>query len=799
MGAVSDLVYGARILVRRPRYAIAAIVVLTLGVGASTAVFSFINAILLKPLPLRDPNGIVLVWETNRRNSQIPLSWPDLNDIRQQAASLSQTFAMTAGFFTMSGSDVPEQVTAALVSPEVFDVLGVTPARGRTLIEDDDAPGRDKVAVLGYQLWQERFGGREDVVGRQVTLNDQTYRIVGIMPHDFWFLARDFQIWVPFQPTADAKENRSAHVLFVAGRLKHGVTLRQAQAEVSSIAASLAQTYPATNRALGARVARLPDEILQNVQPTLTALFGAVLFLLLLACANLANLVLTHAVEREREIAIRVAMGGNRWRIVRMFLAESVLLAGIAASLGVFVARACIPAFASLFPTALPIPVPGLENVRIDRTALVFSIVVSIVTTLVVSLAPVLSATRVNPSDSLKEGGRTSGGRRNKFRRMLLATAEIALAVVLLIGAGLMTQSFLRLQNTALGFNPKQVLTMKTPLPRFRYPDNAARMLFYTSALERLRALPAVSSAGFIDVLPLSGVAGQVAVRLLSSAPDETLSALSRVADAAYFSVMEIPLRRGRLFAEQDGPGSAPVAVVSETMARQLWRSAEPIGETFILANGSTPIQVVGVVGDVRHWVGAAPEATFYRPYQQVSPSGASFVIRTSGPPLDLAVPAQQTIWAIDRDQPITYLRTFDSDLADQTWAQRLSAAVLGVFAVVALVIAATGVFGVISTNVAQRTREIGIRLAMGAEPRSIVRMVVLEMTGWILLGVGAGVVGTIAVTRFLGSILYGVTETDPLTFGSVVAVTIGAAIVATYLPARVASRISPMNALSIR
>jgi len=797
---LDDLRHAVRVLWFRPRFTLPAVVVLTLGVGAGTAVFSFVNAVLLEPLPYKNLDRLTLLWCTTPRTNQLPLSYTDVTDWKERTNAFERIAAVGVGFFTLAGADTPEQLIAARVSPELFDMLGASAALGRTLRVGDDAAGSERVVVLGHELWEKHFGGRNDVVGRQITLNDQTYTVVGTMPRSFWFLSKDFQAWVPFQPTPQQRQNRAAHSLFAAGLLRPGVTTQVAQDEVSVVAAQNARAYPASNDGIGSRVSSVTDEMLQTVRPTLSALSGAVFFMLLLAYTNLANLVLAHIGGREREIAIRVALGGRRSRIVGLFVTEAALIAAIAGTLGVLFARLCISMFASLFPTSLPIPVPGLENVRIDAATFAFAFLTSLLTAVAVSGLTVLAAAQSNPAVALRNGDATlAGGTSPRYRRMLLATTEIALAVVLLIGAGLMVKSFVQLQRTSLGFTPAQILTMNTPLPRFRYPDAQQRVLFYERTLDQLRGLASVRYVGLVNVLPLSGIAGQVAVRVLGAAgsPGAMLSALSRAADDEYFRAMRIPLRRGRLFAAADRAGAPPVAVVSESMARRLWPSADALSQTFLLGENPAPLQVIGVVGDVRHWIGAEPEPTFYRPYRQAAPDSAAFVVQTAGPPMAVASAAEQVIWSTDRDQPITYVRTFDTDIADQMWPQRLSAAALGMFAIVALAVAATGVFGVMSASVGQRSREIGIRVAIGADPPGIVRMVLSEAAGWIALGIGIGVAASVALGRYLRSVLYGVTATDPSTFGVIVALTAVTAILATYFPARRASRRAPMEMLN--
>jgi putative ABC transport system permease protein len=818
----ADLLYSIRSLLRRRRFTATAIVILTLGIGAGTAVFSFVNAILVRPLPYQDPDRLTLLWATFGRNNQVTVSWPEFESWKSQLRAFEQVSALGIGSFTLSGgaapgsaAPAPEDVIAGRVSPDLFQMLGVHPLLGRTLMAGDDAETADRVVVLGYQLWQQRFGGQRDVIGRAITLNDQVYTVAGVMPREFWFLLQDFQLWTPLQPTPAQRTNADARGLYVAGRLRADSSLAQARAELATVAGA-EQNTTATHAAaiLSARAVPLASELRAFVRPTLVALFGAVLCLLLLACANLANLLLTRGLERERELAIRLALGGTRARIVRLFMTESLVLALVSGALGVLLAQVSLPLFTSYFPASLPVPVPGLDDVRVDRMVLAFALVASIGTALLFSAWPALGAARANPNDALKaEGGSTSGRGLKRRGRMLLISTELAFAVVLLIGAGLMTRSFLDLQRAPLGFTPGGLLTLHASLPPARYAEPARRVAYVGQLIDRLRALPGVEQAGIVDTLPLSGTAGTVDLSLPSSAPpgvtggrDERPSALARAASADYFKTMAIPLRGGRLFTREDSADFEPVAIISETMARRYWPSPSAgvdgaIGQTFATRNAPAErLRVIGIVGDVRHWMGAAPRPTFYRPYQQAAPRSVALVLRTAGTdPMALAPAAQRAIHDVDALQPLRWVRTFDGDRGDQTWAQRLGSSVLGLFGIVALVLAATGVFGVMSTLVAQRTREIGIRTALGADPRAVVRLVLADATRWIGLGVALGVGGALLLTRYLASLLYGVTATDPLTFGGVAAAMLLVAVLASYLPARHASRIEPVDALANR
>jgi putative ABC transport system permease protein len=817
----ADLLYSTRALLRRRRFTATAIIILTLGIGAGTAVFSFVNAILVRPLPYHEPDRLMLLWATFGRSNQVTASWPEFEDWKAQLHGFERVAALGIGSFTLSGGAAagaaaapPEEIIAGRVSPDLFQMLGVGSLLGRTLMAGDDVATADRVVVLSHQLWQQRFGGQRDVIGRAIMLNDEVYTVAGVMPREFWFLMQEFQLWTPLQPTPAQRINRDGRGLYVAGRLRADTTLAQARAELATVAGAEQDTTAANApQVLSARAVPLQTELRQFVRPTLVALFGAVLCLLLLACANLANLLLTRGLERERELAIRLALGGTRARIVRLFMTESLVIALVSGALGLLLARASLPLFTSFFPTTLPVPVPGLDEVRIDRTVLAFALLASIGTALLFSAWPAIGAARANPNDALKaEGGSTSGRGLKRRGRMLLISAELACAVVLLIGGALMTRSFLDLQRAPLGFTPGGVLTLYAPLPPARYAEPARRVAYVGQLLDRLRALPGVAQVGVVDTLPLSGTAGSVDLSLPSAAADtraardERPSALARAASADYFKTMAIPLQRGRLFAAEDSAESQPVAIISETMARRYWPSAGPdgpIGQTF--ATTSAPalrLRIIGIVGDVRHWMGAAPRPTFYRPYQQAAPRGVSLVLRAANAgagAMALAPAAQRAIHDVDALQPLRYVRTFDGDRGDQIWAQRLGSSVLGLFGIVALVLAATGVFGVMSTLVAQRTREIGIRVALGADPRAVVRLVLADATRWIGLGVALGAGGAVALTRYLGSLLYGVTATDPLTFGGVAAGMLAVAVLASYLPARHASRIEPVDALANR
>lgn len=823
----ADLVYSTRALRRRGRFTATAVIVLTLGIGASIAVFSFVNAMLVRPLPYHEPDRLTLLWSTAGQSMQLPVTWPDFEGWHGQVPSLESLAALDIGEVTLASDTgagaiggAPEQVIAARVSPEFFPLLGVRPLLGRVLrgeaaAQDSDRPrghaGAEDEVVVSYRLWQRRFGGAADIVGRRIALGDRVATIVGVMPRTFWFLTQEFDLWVPLRPAPSQRANRQAHTLFVTGRLRPGATVARAQAELGAVAARVQEAANDPQPRGGVRVGTLDDELRQSARPTLIALSGAVSCLLLLACANLANLLLTRGLERQRELAIRLALGGSRTRIVRLFLTESLVLALVSGALGLLLAAISLPLFTALLPLNLPMPVPGLDDVRIDRTVLLFTLLAALGTATLFSAWPALVAARANAHDTLKAAGTTLGGGLAKRRgRMALISAELALAVLLLIAGGLMARSLIQLEQAPLGFTPDGVLTLNAPDTRAATaspdaPTDAARARTRIIARmqQRLGALPGVTHAGLVDTLPLSGASGRVALTVIApgtGGAGAPASALRRAASAEYFLAMDIRLRDGRLFEPRDTEDGAPVALISESMAREYWGSTNPIGRTFAVADDAGgPLRIVGIVADVRHWMGRAPAPTFYRPYLQAAPRSVSFVLRAEGDAMRLGPAAQRAIWEVEPAQPIRYVRAFDGDMGDQIWTQRLGTRVLALFALIALVLAATGVFGVMATLVAQRTREIGIRTALGADTRAILRLVMTDALRWIAAGLAAGVAGALLLTRYLGSVLYAITVTDPGTFAGVTLLMSAVAVLACYLPARRASRIAPVEALSER
>jgi putative ABC transport system permease protein len=793
-----DIRYGTRSLLKRPGFTAIALIALALGIGANTAIFSLVNAVLLRPLPFADPDRLVWVFGNIRNGgNRASVSPLDFLDYRQQNTTFEE-FAAQFSFpiaLNLTGNGEPERLSAAAVTGNYFQALGTKAALGRTFHLEDENPGHEQVAVLSYGLWQKRFAGDPNIVSKTVMLDGKKVEVIGVMPQDFNF-PQASELWIPinFDFSPEMKQ-RKAHFMRPIGKLKPGVTLAQAQADTDAIARRLEEQFPDSNAGWNLRLVSLREQLVGNTRPTLLLLFGAVGFVLLIACANVANLLLVRAATREREIALRTALGAGRFRIVRQMITESVLLSLVGGTLGALLAIWGVDLLVTLSAGSLP----ATAHVRIDATVLVFTFLVSVVTGILFGLAPALRTMKLNLSESLKEGGRTGseGGRRNRTRSMLVV-AESAIAVVLLIGAGLLIRSLIQLQNQNPGFDAHNVLTMRVDLSRQKYstPDKAAN--FFTQLESRLGGLPGVENVGFVTELPLSGqpndmpftVDGRPAVAI-----NDAFGADWRRVNQQYFNALRIPLLRGRNFTEQEVQQSAKVVVVSELLASQVFPNEEPLGKRLIMAMGKEPWEIIGIVGDVRHRaLGSQPYAAMYMPTYQTG--GTNLVIRTQGDPTNLAAAVRKEVQGIDPDQPLAAVRTMDQWVNRSVAEPRYRTVLLGLFAVLALVLASTGIYGVMSYSVAQRTHEIGVRMALGARRFDVLRLVVRQGMLLVVLGVGVGLAGAMALTRVMSTLLFGVTAKDPVTFVAVATLLTLVAFVACYIPARRATKVDPLVAL---
>ncbi|HXG65436.1 MAG TPA: ABC transporter permease [Blastocatellia bacterium] len=801
---LQDVRYAIRILFRRPGFTVVAIIALALGIGANSAIFSVVNAVLLRPLRYKNPGQLVWIRETNFAAGieSEPASPPNYTDWRSQNESFTDmaAFANTAAILTDAGE--PERIPGSAVTSNFFDVLGVNALLGRTFMPHEDQAGNQRVAVLSYGLWARRFGADPNIIGATVMFNGNPYTIIGVMPQDFQHpvpgARNPAQLWLPLVFDM-SQEHRRGDYLGVIARRKPEVSLEQARAEMQAIAARLEQQYPATNTGWSVSVTPLHEHFVGDVRPALLVLLGAVCFLLLIACANVANLLLARAAARQKEIAIRAALGAGRWRVVRQLLTESVILALMGGAGGLVLAMWGIEALQALSPETIP----RLNELSLDGRVVGFTLAVSLLTGIVFGLAPALQVSSPRLNETLKEGGRGSaeGARGNRIRSLLAAT-EIALALVLLVGAGLMIRSFLRLQDVNPGFRTERVLTTQLLLPRSKYKEGPQVAAFSTQLLERVGSLPGVEAAGLIDILALSGggnfLGFSVEGRPLPPA-GQNPDAETFVIGGDYFRTMGIPLMKGRLFTRQDNLDAPGAVIISETMARRFWPDEDPMGKRITTGNPQTGpwFTVVGIVGDVRHQeLSAEPYPQMYFPYTQRPRNSFTLVARTSSDPLAMVAAIRSQVQEMDPNQPLYNVRTMEQVLADSIGRPRFNTLLIAIFAVVALILATVGIYGVISYSVTQRTHEIGIRMALGARATDILAMVFKQGLKLALAGVAVGLAGAFALTQLMSSLLFGVTAADPITYVAISLLLTGVALAASYLPARRATKVDPMVAL---
>jgi putative ABC transport system permease protein len=797
-----DLRYALRMLLKNPGFASVAILALALGIGANTAIFSVDNTVLLQPLPYKNPKELVMVWE-NATHLGFPKDTPspaNFLDWRGQNTVFTGMAAMARKNFNLTGVGEPERLDGRRVSANLFDLLGVQPRLGRGFLPQEDTPGTH-VVILSHGLWQRRFGSDPRIIGQALNLNGESYSVVGGMPPGVgvprggnW---KD-QLWVPIAfPSEDAWSR--AHYLEVIARIKPGVTLKQAQAEMETIAAHLAQQYPETNLRIGTVVSPLHEEVVGDIRPALLVLLGAVGFVLLIACANVANLLLARAAVRQKEIALRLALGASRSRLTRQFLTESVLLAMLGAAAGLIFAVAGL----RILKTFIPDMISQAGSIGIDAKVLIFTALVAVITGLIFGLAPAAQAFNFNLNETLNEGGREgAGGSKGARLRGLLVIAEVAVSFVLLIGAGLLINSFIHLRNLDPGFRADHLLTAKIDLPEVKYPDQEHRTPFLDEVLRRVSALPGVQSAAIANNLPLTynGNSMYIAVEGIPDPPiDQQLDVIYRAIGPGYFSTMGIPLVRGRDFTDQDTAETSNTVVVSEKLAQHFWPAQDPIGKRLKPGlSDSGWREVIGVVKDVRQndFI-AAPKMQMYMSYRQLKDLAPNaLVVRTRVEPMSLATPLRNAVWSVDKDQPVSNIDTMENIVAGAVARQRFSTMLLGIFATLALVLAAVGIYGVMSYSVAQRTREIGIRMALGARRGDVLRMTVQQGLKLVVMGVAIGLVAAFVLTRVMTSLLFGISATDPVTFVSISLMLMSVAMFASYIPALRATKVDPMVAL---
>src|SRR2546423_211991 len=813
---IQDLRYGLRVLWKDPGFTLVAVLALALGIGANTAIFSVVNSVLLRALPYEDSERLVMIYAgSNPTQPEVngPLSYPDLLDYRNQSKTLEYVAGYQGvGTVIQSEGDEPERVRGTEVMADIFPMLGAKPALGRVFTREEDVAGAPPVIVISDGLWRRRFGADRNIVGREIKigLSGRSVTILGVMQPGFKFPAEATEAidyYIPFvsevmRSDSESMNNRDAVFISTVGKIKKGVTISEAAAEIQTIASRLQAQYPETNARRRARVISLHEDLVGNFRTALFVLLGAVGFVLLIACANVANLLLARAASRSKEIAIRTAMGATRGRVMRQLLTESLLLSLMGGALGLLLAMWSVDLLVKLSPANVPL----LSETSLDARVLLFTLIVSTVTGIIFGLAPALQTSKLDLAESLKEGGRSGseGARRNRIRSFLVVS-EIALSLVLLIGAGLLMKSFYRLLKTDPGYSPERVLALTIALNQKKFTAAASRAAFFTEAVSRIRALPGVESASVTRLLPLGESDIINSFNIVGRAPftpSEYHTARSYTIGSDYFRVLSIPLRRGRVLTDTDTKSSPPVIIINEAFARRFFPDQDAVGQRLTLDDDSghplPPREIVGIVGDVRFEKlndDVLPE--YYIPYTQAPASVMQIVARSSAPDAAALAPSvRAAIKSVDSNMLILETRAMDELVGRSVAPQRFNMLLLGLFALVALALASVGIYGVMAYSVAQRTHEIGIRMALGAQTSDVLRMILSQGMTMALVGVGLGLVAAIAATRIMRSLLYGISPTDTMTFAGVSLLLVGVALAACLIPARRAMRVDPMVAL---
>jgi len=793
--ALRDARYGIRQLAKAPGFTAVAVLTLAFGIGATTAIFSVVNGVLLRPLPYADSESLVRVHEVVPQYGLFSVAPANFLDWRRQNSVFDSIAAYSTTSATFTDAHGPDRIQGTLASWDLFHVLRVAPVIGRSFTEADDRPGAGNVIVVSHGLWQRRFGGDPNIVGQTVTVNGAPVTVVGVMPPDFYYPARTQEFWRPIA-IDPANASRGGHFLGVVARLKAGVTIDQAGVEMKAIAGRLATQYPDNNANESARVVLLQEQIVGAIRPALLTLFAAVGVVVLIACANVANLLLVRASVREKEIAIRTALGAGRRRLVVQMLSESLLLAIVGGALGILLGYGAIGPIQTLSAGSIP----RVADVTIDGRVLAFAAIASLVTGVLFGLAPAWQASRGGVASVLKEGGRSSSTSGGRWIRSVLLVAEVALSIVLLTGAVLLLRSFSRLTNVDPGFRSEHVLAFQVSLPATTYGEDPKRLAFYDALQEKLEAQPGVESAGFVQTLPLRGgyvlsfeVRGRPEAR-----PGEGASANYRAISPRYFDALGIPVVKGRVFTKQDAANGQHVAVVDEAFAKKYFPNENPIGQGLDIGNGTTGFfDVVGVVGDV-HYSGldATAAPTMYVPAAQDVFSSMWVLARTSGDPAGLAGAARQVVHDLDPDLPAYSMSPLATIVSDSVAQRRFSMLLLVLFSAVALFLAAVGLYGVVAYTVSQRTREIGLRMAIGAGPNDVLRLVVGGGMKLALIGVAIGIGAALLASQLVETMLFDVTPFDPASYVATALVLLAIAGLACYVPARRAMRVDPLVAL---
>ena len=798
---VQDIRYGVRMLRKNPGFTVVAVLTLALGIGANTAIFSVVNAVLLRPLPYEEPEELVRVYETwpARGEFRREHSAPNFLDIREQVQSLEHFEAIAPATYVLTGEGPAERLSGAVLTGKFLALLSVSPIVGRDFNPEEVRPGGPRATLLSHAYWSRRFGADPSILGKNLMLDGDEYTVVGILPSDFYFPGIGADVWTSRAIPERNLNRRGWRYLHTFGRLKEGLELTQVQAEMETIAARLEKQYPGPNEGRGARVMPWREDLVGSARASLLMLLGMVGFILLIACANVAHIVLSRAIGRRKEIAVRAALGASRARLLAQVLVESVLLALFGGLAGLVVAVSGANLIVALSPGDLP----RLSEFQIDASVLAFNLLVSLLAGILFGIVPAWQAFRVALFDPLREGHRWGavGSTRHRLRSGLVV-AEVALALVLVTGAGLMINSFLRLQNTTPGFQIQNLLTAKISLSMNQYENSAQWRTFFSEVLSRLKNLPGMELAAPSLPVPLSGDSIRLSFEAEGkqySDPSEIPNVYWRSVSSDYFRVMRIPLSKGRYFTDLDREGQPDVLIINETAARRFWPDEDPIGKRVTIGYNDILAEIVGVVGPVKHR-GLDEEITpeMYSPFPQAPYYVMSVVVRTATgiDPTSVVPTIRSQVHAVDDDVPVHSVATMESMVYRSIAQPRFYTFLLGTFAAVALVLAMVGVYGVIAYSVSQRTHELGIRIALGARPRDIFRMVIGQGLGLAFLGVVLGLIGALALTRYLETWLFGITPTDPLTFAVVSTLLVGVALLACFFPARRATKVDPMVAL---
>lgn len=808
---IQDIRFAVRLLIKNRSFTVVAVLTLAVGIGANTAIFSLVNAVLLRQLPYKNPDQLVRIWSSRTDRDKGNFSLPDFIDYKDQNQTLEQISGFSSWNANLVSTGEPERVLGVRSSANIFQTLGVNAEIGRTLLNEDDNSGNQRFVVLSHGFWNRSFGMSTDILGKQLTLNDESYTVAGVLRPDFAFPGIvDADIVVPLVPEADPlrKERGSISFLNVIGRLKEGVTRQQAETDLNAIASQLQELYPVTNASKkGAKLVPLHEELVGSVRLAFLVLSAAVGLVLLIACANLANLVLAKASTRYREMAIRLAVGATPGRLVRQLLTENILLALLGGFLGLILTRPAMRSIVTLSPASLP----RAGEIDIDARVLLFTLLISLLSGVLFGLMPAVNISKESFTEELKGSGKgaSDGSRKNSVRNLLIL-AEVALSLLLLIGAGLLAKSFLRLQSVSPGFGIKNLLVMRLSLPKAQYSKPEMVTAFYEQLSARIEVLPGVQSVGATSLLPLSGSNTRINFSILGRpplSPSENPVTQYRMTGPDYFRTMNIPILSGRDFTNRDTQHSQPVAIINDSFARRYWPDESSIGAHIkIDDNNRAPreVEIIGVVGDVRHvglHVDPAPE--IYVPFSQIPEENVSlltnnmnWVVRTSAEPLTLAGAVRHEIQSVNGNIPSSNTRSMEQFLSSSLAPSRFNLFLIGIFAIVALILASTGIYAVISYSVAQRTQELGLRMALGAQQLDVLKLVVGGSLKIVLIGVALGLVGAYILTRVMSNLLYGISVTDPSIFVSMSLLLIIIALAASYIPARRAAKVDPMIAL---